>query len=1302
MRNHLRRLALVVILIQSAQLLPFAAEPAAAAVHLPGFQLETVWSGLESPTAIAFAQNGRVFVAERSGLIKTFDTITDQTAEVAADLRAKVHDFDDRGLLGLAVDPSFPGNPYIYVAYVLDAPPGGTAPFYHDACPLSPNTHAKDGCPAPGRISRLTINPSNGHMTGTELVLLGDGFYCYQQQALALDHIEFGPDGALYASSGEGATASFTDWGQHSGDPEGVEPNACGDPPVPAGSQLSLPTTEGGALRSQDIRTSSDPGGGGGSIIRINPATGAALPDNPLIGDTTGDDRHVAYGLRNPFRFTFRPGTSEIWVGDVGLHTWEELNVVPNPTQQVRNFGWPCYEGSPKQPQWDNLNVNLCESLYQAGPTAVSNPYWSYRHDQSPDPTRCGHAGSSISAVAFASSPPYPAAYGGALFVGDYSKQCLWILPKGANGQPNPAGLQTLASGVFPVDLEDGPGGTLYYVDFGLGEVNRINYFSGNEPPVAHATATPQFGAVPLNVQFDGSSSTDADGPLPLQYAWDLDADGAFDDSTLVNPTRQYAVSQNVNVGLRVSDGMGAMGFTTIQVQPGNTPPQVVIENPTSGSAWSAGDLLAFSGTATDDQDGSLSLAMEWSVILQHCPVATDCHAHPQIERVGPTGSFDAPEHEYPAYLEFVASATDSRGATTDTTLALQPVTGDLTFLTNPLGLQLLAGAHEGSTPFTITAISGSRVSVTAPSPQTGSSGVYAFGSWSDGGAASHEVLTVPGTSTFTANYQPVVGWAVVGTGAQATQSGSTGTTVAVPYPTGIQAGDLLLLGCQGRQNNQDWSAPGFGSLARTTVVSGLRHEVLSAWASGPLSGSLTVTNTTGLNGWSCQLTALRGGVGSGSPLDAAAASGNGTGSTMTSPSVTAVTPGALATRWYASLDDNSHGLPSTGSLAFGGLAYDTDVGLDHGASMASVVQSAAGPSGTASMAQQANGPDAWSAITLVLKPGGAGGPTNTPPIANDQSVVALNNAPLTVTLTASDPDPDPLTYRVTALPAHGQLYAGSNTTPEALIGSGSLPYTLPGNQVTFHSAPGYIGPDAWSFSVSDGLASDGGQITLDVRAPPPASGWAVVGTGAQATQSGSTGTTVAVPYPTGIQAGDLLLLGCQGRQNNQDWSAPGFGSLARTTVVSGLRHEVLSAWASGPLSGSLTVTNTTGLNGWSCQLTALRGGVGSGSPLDAAAASGNGTGSTMTSPSVTAVTPGALATRWYASLDDNSHGLPSTGSLAFGGLAYDTDVGLDHGASMASVVQSAAGPSGTASMAQQANGPDAWSAITLVLKPGP
>ena len=95
---------------------------------LPGFQETTAFSGLVNPTALSFSPDGRVFVAEKSGLIKVFDGLGDTTATTFADLRTQVHNFWDRGLLGLALDPDFPAKPFVYVLYTHDAAIGGTAP----------------------------------------------------------------------------------------------------------------------------------------------------------------------------------------------------------------------------------------------------------------------------------------------------------------------------------------------------------------------------------------------------------------------------------------------------------------------------------------------------------------------------------------------------------------------------------------------------------------------------------------------------------------------------------------------------------------------------------------------------------------------------------------------------------------------------------------------------------------------------------------------------------------------------------------------------------------------------------------------------------------------------------------------------------------------------------------------------------------------------------------------------------------------------------------------------------------------
>jgi len=108
---------LAVILV--ALLPPFKAN---AVATLPsGFQERVVISGLTNPTTVQFSKDGRVFVAEKSGLIKVFDNLQDTTPTTFADLRTNVHNFWDRGMLGMVLDPNFPTNPYVYVLYTHDA-----------------------------------------------------------------------------------------------------------------------------------------------------------------------------------------------------------------------------------------------------------------------------------------------------------------------------------------------------------------------------------------------------------------------------------------------------------------------------------------------------------------------------------------------------------------------------------------------------------------------------------------------------------------------------------------------------------------------------------------------------------------------------------------------------------------------------------------------------------------------------------------------------------------------------------------------------------------------------------------------------------------------------------------------------------------------------------------------------------------------------------------------------------------------------------------------------------------------------
>jgi hypothetical protein len=197
---------------------------------------------------------------------------------------------------------------------------------------------------------------------------------------------------------------------------------------------------------------------------------------------------------------------------------------------------------------------------------------------------------------------------------------------------------------------------------------------------------------------------------------------------------------------------VAAAAAVTITV--GNTPPTANIVSPAAGTTWKVGDVINFSGSATDQQDGTLpASALSWELTLYHCP--SNCHTHPIQSFPGvASGSFTAPDHEYPSYLELRLTATDSGGLTATRTLRLDPRTVVLTFQTTPGGMQLTVGSTTSTATFARTVIVGSTNSVSAISPQTKAGKPYTFQSWSDGGAQTHNIVAPAAAATWTARYR--------------------------------------------------------------------------------------------------------------------------------------------------------------------------------------------------------------------------------------------------------------------------------------------------------------------------------------------------------------------------------------------------------------------------------------------------------------------------------------------------------------------------------------------------------------------
>jgi glucose/arabinose dehydrogenase len=707
------------------------------------FRESIVISNLSAPTAFDFASDGRIFIAEKRGLIKEFDGLDDEQPEVLADLRTNVYNGADRGLLGMAIDPHFPARPYLYVTYSLDGGMGNPVPQWggdgdHDRC-----VDYGGWCVGGGRLSRIAAD-------GSETVLVED--WCEAYVYHSMGDVNFGPDGALYAGGGDGAHPTV-DYGGV-GDP----PNACGDPPSAAGTALEMPTSEGGSLRAQDLFTTGDPVGLSGSIIRVDPDTGAAVADNPrATADDDNERRIVAYGLRNPFRFTFRPATTELWIGDVGGNLAEELDVVDQPAGgTVPNFGWPCFEGAEPHPAWREMGSDLCQRLQSSG--QAGGPRWSYNRPSAVSPAdRCVAGNSAISGLAFYDGELFPTEYRGALFIADYARSCIWVMRAGPDGMPDPATVTSFHSAaVTPVDLHIGPDGALYYVDIWSGTLRRISYYADDEPPLASISADRLTGELPLEVRFDGGASSAAGGG-PLTFAWDLDGDGEFDDSAEVSPSWVYERRGEVIARLRVTTASGD-DTAVVRLRPGEALPQAVITSPANGLRWQAGQQIAFAGQATDAEDGQLPDRLyRWTLLLHHCP--DSCHVHELMSLQGVVrGSFEAPDHEYPAHLELRLTVTDRSRLSVSTSVTLEPLTSTLELRSEPAGLTLVAGDVAGSGPLVLEVVRGSQTPITAPAVQLSGGICYALVGWSDGGAPTHPLEIDDARQSVTASYEPLAG----------------------------------------------------------------------------------------------------------------------------------------------------------------------------------------------------------------------------------------------------------------------------------------------------------------------------------------------------------------------------------------------------------------------------------------------------------------------------------------------------------------------------------------------------------------
>ena len=357
----------------------------------------------------------------------------------------------------------------------------------------------------------------------------------------------------------------------------------------------------------------------------------------------------------------------------------------------------------------------------------------------------------------------FPSSYQGSFFLADYAQSWIKRLTLDANGnvanvfnfQPRDGSPDGPYGSI--TDLKEGPDGALYYLDIGYDDVEkvlgtpklrRIRYVQSNLPPNANSSADRTSGQVPLTVNFSSAGSSDPEGQ-PLSYSWTF---GDGDTSTAANPSHTYTTAGRYSVRLTVSDGNTSTVSAPITITVGS-PPTARILTPTDGSTFRAGDVISYSGSADDPEDGTLpASAYSWQIDLLHAG-----HVHPGLPGGGSSsGTFTIPTsgHDFSGDVRYRISltVTDSDGLSTTTSVVIFPEKVNVTFHTVPEGLTLYVNGLPSVTPFVHEELIGFQDVVEARDQALGGSS-YAFRSWSDGGAQSHTIIAPNTNQSYTATF---------------------------------------------------------------------------------------------------------------------------------------------------------------------------------------------------------------------------------------------------------------------------------------------------------------------------------------------------------------------------------------------------------------------------------------------------------------------------------------------------------------------------------------------------------------------
>jgi len=538
------------------------------------FQRVDIVTGLSNATTFKFAPDGRIFIVDRYGELLIYKPDTNVT--VSAGTLSVFHELED-GFLGLAFDPNFTVNNYIYLHY-------------------SPLAVVKN------RVSRFTMNGDVLDLA-SEVVLLE---WDTQRDAYfhAAGDMDFDSQGNLYIATGDNSNHS-----EYAALNENDENQS----------------SENTSSSTNDLR---------GKILRITPQPNGTytIPLGNLFPQGTANTLPEIYvmGARNPYRiFVDKENTDWLFWGEVGPDANEASTEGPegrdeiNLVKEAGNYGWPYFaaENIPYQNTYSNpaffydpaapVNISTWRNGLENLPAA--QPSWlDFFHRSYCSGPRYYRDGS------LTDEQRLPAEFDGAYFYFDFNTSRIWAVQMDANG--NIISNEQLAPSVFPsskdgfLDMQIGPDGFMYILAYGLGccpqnstgtgKLIKVVYtgITTNSPPIVQLTAEPTDGSLPLTVNFSSEGTTDSNGD-DLTYSWDFNTDGIV-DSTEENPSFTYQTAGTFNAQLKVNDG-STDGVKNITIYAGNNKAVFNFNSPPRGALIDWNDDISYDITVTDTEDGT-------------------------------------------------------------------------------------------------------------------------------------------------------------------------------------------------------------------------------------------------------------------------------------------------------------------------------------------------------------------------------------------------------------------------------------------------------------------------------------------------------------------------------------------------------------------------------------------------------------------------------------------------------------------------------------------------------------------------